>query len=416
MVHREHPAPDATRVEARVTRTEAAMARPRWKPTLWGIPLVIHPSWLPATLVVLVAVTTSAPVAAGREGAVYTTGLVVAALLFLSVAAHEVAHALVARRCGLTVQRIRLFLFGGTTDLETGALSPRGEALSATAGPLASGVLALLFALLWWSARALDGLPAYALGLLALANASLFGLTLLPGYPLDGGRLIRALLWYLTDDLFAATRLVSLYGQFLGWCLIGGGLVLFSLRDNPAWGLVVLLGGWLLRLEARRGYHTLLWEALSRQIPAYQAAFLRAPRLAATRTLADVVEEVLGGLGTRNEGGPSLVVAPDGAVLGVLGLDELRAVGRARWPATTVDAAMAPRARLPSVPQSMPLGEVLALLPRRGPGYALVSGERGGEPVGVVTRARIERLLARRLHEGGRLSRRTPTDERRPTK
>lgn len=389
------------------------MARSRRGLRLYGIPLTIHPSWA-LTAVLIVAAVGGGVRGGGEEGARperYLGGAVVAALLFASVLLHELAHALVARRRAVPVRRITMFLFGGTAEFDAGALSPRDEAWVAAAGPAASAVLAALFGGLWWAARGAGGALELALQLLALVNGAILLVTAMPGYPLDGGRIVRAALWYLTDDLLVATRWATLYGQALGWCLFAGGLLLLT-RDRPLWGAALLLCGWFLRVEAGRGYRQLLWQEFSTRLPAGEAAFLHPPRIPADRPLSEAVDDVLTGLGRRNEGGPSLVVDGVGATLGVLGLDQLRAVKRSRWATTTAGEAMVPRAGVPAIPRDMTLAAALALLSEGRHRYGLLvrattadlAAAGDAPPLGVITPDRIVRYLLRRVRE----SRRSP--------
>lgn len=386
------------------------MVRSVHEPRLCGIPLQVHPSWLLAIATIVVTVGASTPpglVSVSAENTrplLYVAGLVIALGLFGSVLLHELAHAVVARHCALPVRRITMFFFGGTVEIDAAALSPRHEALIGTAGPLISGVLAALCGGLWWLARGTGGVSELTLQLLALTNVLILGLSLLPGYPLDGGRIVRALVWYVTDDLITATRLVSLYGQGLAWCLFGGGFLL-ALRTQPLWGTGFVLCGWFLRLEARRGYRDLLWRELSKQLIVGEAAFLYPPRIPASRPLDEAVDDVLEGFGQRNEGGPSAVIDERGAFVGVLGLDQIRAIKRSRWPRLTAGEAMLPRECLPAFPQKMPLGEALAQLSAGRHSCALVlsaasdSGTQAA-PIGVVTPTRIVRHLTYRLRDG----------------
>ncbi|MDP9374890.1 MAG: CBS domain-containing protein [Chloroflexota bacterium] len=390
----------------------ARSAHPERGLRLCGIPLSIHPSWALAAALIVYLIGRGAGPGAGRPARLepYLGGLAVAACVFGSVVLHELAHALMARRHALPVRRITMHFFGGRAEIEAEALTPRTEALIATAGPLSNAALAALFGALWWAAQrathGAGGLLALCLQLLALVNAGLVLLSALPGYPLDGGRIVRALLWYVTDDLLTATRVASLYGQILGWCLFGGGLLLL-LWNDPAWGAGLALCGWFLRLEARRGFRETLWQALGKRLPAFQAAFLRPPRIPAGRTLDEAVDDVLEGLGRGGEGGPSLVVDDGGRVVGILGLDQLRAVKRAQWGRTTAAEAMAPRERVPAIPEDMPLATALATLSEGRFEYGLViapgaatGADADTAPIGVVTPSRIVRYLLARLREG----------------
>lgn len=368
--------------------------------SLYGIPLRIHPGWVLTAILVTIAVANLD----ARDGQLprspwpYLGGLVVAALLFCSVLAHEVAHALVARRCGLNVRRITIHIFGGTAEVDAEELRPRSEALVAAAGPAANAALAALVGLGWLALRGRGGALASGLQIVAVANAALAVLTLLPGYPLDGGRVVRAGLWYLNDDLLAATRWAAFYGQLLGWCLIFGGAILLF-RERLLWASSLALGGWFLRLEARRGYTEIVWQDLSKRTPSIHAAFLDPPRIPADRSLDEAADDVLAGMGARGEGGPSLVVDDAGLPLGVLGIDELRAVKRARWPATRAGAAMAPLSLLLTVPPEQALSRTLAQFAESRYSYALILSvggrrEEDGPAVGIITPRRVLRYLA----------------------
>src|SRR5262249_38899196 len=146
-------------------------------------------------------------------------------------------------------------------------------------------------------------------------------LTILPGYPLDGGRIIRAGLWYFLDDLVYATRLAAAYGQALAFCLMIAGAILL-LRDQPLWGAGLIFGAWFLRGEARRGYRQLLWGDPSKRARTTPAAFLQPPHIPASRILDEAVDDVLEGMGQHGEGGPSLIVDGTGLPIGLLGIDQ----------------------------------------------------------------------------------------------
>jgi Zn-dependent protease len=367
---------------------------------LYGIPLRIHPSWLLTAALIVAGVVSLAPAWAGvtDEPTLYVGGVIVAALLFGSVLLHEVAHAAVARRCGLPVRRITIHFFGGAAEIDADSLRPRDEALVAGIGPLASAALALGFGALWWAGRGAGGLLAFCLALLAIVNGALALLTIFPGYPLDGGRIVRAGLCYFLDDLIAATRLAAAYGQLLGWAMIVGGAVAF-LRGDLLLATALVFGGWFLRGEAREGYRQILWRDRSKRTPTIHAAFLAAPRIPAERILDEAVDDVLEGLGHANTGGPSLVVDVRGVPIGILGLDQLRKIGRARWPSTTAGAAMVPLADLLTFPADLPLDKALAACAAGRYSYALVLGDgqtegHDGPAIGIISPDRIMRHLA----------------------
>lgn len=183
----------------------------------------------------------------------------VAALgLFASLVAHEVAHALAARACGVPVERVTLFLFGGITDVERDPASPRSEAIAALVAPLTNALAggAFLGLAVVLEAR---GTGAWMLGALILwlgaTNLAIAAWNLLPAFPLDGGRLVRAAIWRATGDVERATRTAAWLGQLVGWgfVMVGVAIALGAHRAVTA-GLWIALVGWFLASAAAQAY------------------------------------------------------------------------------------------------------------------------------------------------------------------
>src|SRR3981081_2824368 len=177
--------------------------------------------------------------------------ILAAVLFFGSVLVHELAHALVSRARGIRVQDITLFLFGGATRGRVESRGPGAEFLIAAVGPLTSAGLAALF----WAVEvfARGALPRSLIGMfgyLAWVNLLLAGFNLVPGLPLDGGRLLRSAVWRATGSFRRATQVASLAGQAVGWLLVAGG-VAFLLAGNLAGGIWFAFIGWFLVQAAR---------------------------------------------------------------------------------------------------------------------------------------------------------------------
>ena len=166
-------------------------------------------------------------------GAYWLTGAVAAVFLFLSVLVHELAHSFVAKAKGLPVQGITLFIFGGVSNIGGEAAKAKDEFVIAIVGPLTSLVLSGLSWVLYRVLPGQDGPLVAILSYLSLINLMLAGFNLLPGFPLDGGRVLRSILWGTTGSLTKATRIAASVGQAFGWLLI-------------AWGVYQVLGGQLL--------------------------------------------------------------------------------------------------------------------------------------------------------------------------
>jgi Zn-dependent protease len=213
-----------------------------------GFPVRLDLSWF-AGLAVLVALSRElwAPAATGLAAVALSGAFAVA--FFACVLVHELAHALVARAIGVPTAEIRLFVFGGVARIRGEPADPGGEALVAMAGPLASVTLAGLLGLASWRVPGAAGdLAAW----LFLGNLVVAGFNLLPGFPLDGGRVARALLWRLTGRRPLATRVTALAGRALAAALVVGGAGAALLQQTPRWLPQVILGLFLWQ-AAREG-------------------------------------------------------------------------------------------------------------------------------------------------------------------
>lgn len=261
----------------------------------------------------------------GLDAAFYwALGALAAVLFFGSLLAHELSHAIVARHEGMTVSGITLWLLGGVARMDGDARSPGAEARIAGVGPLTSLALALAFAVVAAGLTLVPPSDVIALatasaGWLALVNLVLGVFNLLPGAPLDGGRIVRALLWRLRRDKVQATRWSTGLGQLLGYALLGIGVV--RALSGDIGGIWFVLLGFFLNgaasaerrstelLVSLRG--TRVGEVMTRQL-------LRVPSGLTVETFASAAAE--------GRTSAWLLVGPGGHVTGVLGLDELRTV------------------------------------------------------------------------------------------
>jgi Zn-dependent protease/CBS domain-containing protein len=303
--------------------------------SLGGIPISIHASWL----VIYALISWSLAVGyfpAEIEGlgraAAWVSGLVAALLLFVCVLLHELSHAFVARAWGLGVRDITLHVFGGVSRLEDEPPSPRAEFLIAVAGPLTSFGLAALL----WGVGALDvqGPTARAVTrYLALVNLALGIFNLIPGFPLDGGRVLRAALWRWRGGLEPATYTASQVGVGFAFGLMGVGVFLV-LGGSLIGGVWMILIGMFLRGAADAGYAQLaLKQSLGR---------LRV-RDVMTREVVSVAPETsLEQLAERfwSHRFTSFPVVEDGVVRGIANIDGVRGTAREHWPQTPVRAVM----------------------------------------------------------------------------
>ncbi len=304
-----------------------------------GIPIRIHPSWL--VILGLIAWSLSVgyfphvlPDLPPR--AYWASGLVAALLLFVSVLLHELAHALVARGRGLRVAGITLHVFGGVSQLEQEPDRPRVELEVALVGPLTSFALAGLVAL---AARLPLPLTAHAvLRYLALANLAVGLFNLLPGFPLDGGRVLRAVLWQARGDLTRATQLASRIGSGFAFALMGLG-VLRGLAGEFLGGLWFVLIGLFLRQASEGSYRQLLLRRALAPFTVRDVMTREVVHVPADLPVARVVDEYF-----WRHHVTSFPVLDGGRVVGILSLHQLAGVPQERWlttPAREVMQALA---------------------------------------------------------------------------
>lgn len=218
---------------------------------LFDIRVGIHVSWLAVYAFMTLALARGLGMVPQAEA--YVLGAICALTLFASVVAHELAHALVARRFGVRTDAITLFLFGGVATLEEEPRAPKADALIALAGPALSALLALVALVV---VIATDRLVAHgalrdALGALGsyivVANAVLAAFNLVPAYPMDGGRVLRALLWRRLRDRAAATRISSRVGIVFALLLVAAGVLVVAATHDIFYGWYAVLGAFLLR-------------------------------------------------------------------------------------------------------------------------------------------------------------------------
>jgi len=313
-----------------------------------------------------------------------------AALSFLAtVVAHELAHAVVARRQGIPRSQVLLGFIGGLAPLGIEARRPRDELLIAVAGPLVSlaigaGVVALAVA----AALAGDGLAALSGALLLVGGLNLVmgALSLLPGMPLDGGRAVRAIAWAGTGDADRATGLTARIGRVFGWGLVGSGVVL-AVADMITAGVLALGMGWVLSTGAGTLARRLAVERLLRGTTVADACRADVDRIPPGVTLDTFASRFTG------EGRVSCLPVVDGdRVLGVIGARQLRRRGKAA--VTRASEVMLTPPAAPFLAAGDELWPTLELMSRIGvDGLAVVAD---GRLEGVVMKESIGELLIRR--------------------
>ncbi|MDZ8084673.1 MAG: site-2 protease family protein [Nostoc sp. DedQUE12b] len=359
---------------------------------LFGIPFYIHPSWF--LVLGLVTWSYSSGLAAQfpqlSAGLALLLGLMTALMLFASVVAHELGHSFVAIRQGIDVKSITLFIFGGLASLEKESKTP-GEAFwVAIAGPMVSLLLCGIVTAIGVTSAA-SGPLAAILGVLASVNLALALFNLIPGLPLDGGNILKAIVWKITGNPYKGVTFASRVGQIFGWVAILSGvlpLLLFGSAGN-FWNL--LIGFFLLQNAGNSAQFARVQEKLT-GLTAEDAVTHDSPIVSANLTLREFGDErVISGQNWHR----FLVTDDDGQLVGAIAVDNLRTIPTALWSETQVKQVMRPITESTTVKSDQPLLEVMQLLEQQKLSVLPVIRENG-VLVGILEKAAIIQLLQSR--------------------
>lgn len=346
-----------------------------------GIPLRIDVSWL----FIFVWVTWSLAGSYFPErypswsmATVWGVAVATSLLFFASVLLHELGHSLVARAQGVPVESITLFIFGGAAQISDEPATPVQELVMAVAGPLVSLVLSGLFALIYllWGDKEL---PVAALSLfLGGINLSLGLFNLIPGFPLDGGRVLRAVLWSWHRDIRWATKWASRVGQVVAYAFIVVG-IFRAFSGDWVDGLWIALIGFFLDNASRTAYARLSVRDLLRGHAVEQVMTRECHTLPPQLSLDMLVEHYLMGTARR-----CFVVARGERPLGMLTIHNIRQVPRVDWPFTHVEDVFTPLDQLRTVGPLTPLWDALEEMTSEGVNQLPVLED--GKLKGMVTR------------------------------
>jgi Zn-dependent protease len=359
---------------------------------LGGIP--IGANWSVIVIVVLITWVLGAGVlpdlAPDQPWPAYALVAALAALAFFaSLVAHELAHSLLAHRYGVGVRGITLWMFGGVSELEGEMHSPQQELRMAAAGPATSfGIgAAMLLAAALADALALPVLAVAALWWLGVVNVGLGVFNLLPAYPMDGGRVLRAALWARSGDRLEATRASARTGHWFAYGLIGLG-VLLAASGGLVGGVWIMFIGWYLEGASRGEAAAVVQEAVLGHRRADELMAHDPVTVPADVTVEHLVDAYV--LGRHHSAFP--VVDRSGAAVGLVGLDDVRPVPPSARATTLVGAIARPLDRVPVVAPGDPGSEVLARMNAGRSTRALVlDGDR--HLVGIITTADLSRAL-----------------------
>lgn len=324
---------------------------------LFGIPFYVNPSWF--LILGLVTVTYGGQLTGFQELNGLTPwilGLITALLLFASVVAHELGHSFVAMSQGVGVNSITLFLFGGLASLEKEAQTPLQSFLIAIAGPAVSLALFILLTLVGVNI-ALPAPITAIVSLLASINLVLALFNLIPGLPLDGGNILKSIVWKITGNSNQGVIFASKVGQVFAWIAIALGILsIFGISQVGSWW--TLLIGFFLLQNARLSGQSAKFQQSIDGYTAKDAITSNSPIISSDLTLREFVNNYIIG---QREWQKFLVTNEEGKLLGTLNVDDLKSVPTSDWNHVFVKDLMRFENNLKTVPANQPLLEIIKL-------------------------------------------------------
>ena len=357
-----------------------------------GIAIGLHYSWVIIAVLIVLSLVEHFHVVNPHwsDSLLWAAAIATGVLFFVSLLLHELAHSLLAKARGLRVREITLFALGGVSQIESEASDAKAEFWIAIAGPITS--LAIGFGLLGiarlagWGWRAEPTTPIGAVLLwLGYINIALAVFNMIPGYPLDGGRVLRAVIWGMTSSADRSTRLAAKIGETVAFLFILLGLFRFFVGENFG-GLWIAFIGWFLLDAAHASYAQVSLVAALRGQRVADVMDRNCPTIESHVSLQDFVDHYLLHSGLRG-----YVVTQDERVVGLITPREVKSIARDLWAQTSIQAAMRPLDQLHAVAPETPALQALQMMGREDINQLPVLSN--GRLVGVFSRTQVVRFL-----------------------
>jgi Zn-dependent protease/predicted transcriptional regulator len=350
---------------------------------IFGIPIGLHYSWFLIALLIVFSLSAQFRTsnAGWSDGLILASAIGTAILFFVSLLLHELAHSLVATANGLPVREITLFALGGVSQIEKNPASAKIEFWIAFVGPLTSAVIGVLCLM---AERVIGGAsdPWKAILLwLGYINVALAAFNLTPGYPLDGGRVLRAIIWWRTGDAERSTRTAARVGQAVAFVFIAIGIVRFF-GGAGIGGLWIAFIGWFLLQAARDSYVQIGLANALKGVRVGDVMTRDCPTVDAWLNVQNFVEQELLRTGRR-----CFIVIEKGEIVGLVTPHEIKRIDGAKWAFTTLRDAMVPLEDMRSASPNRPLLSALELMNREDLNQLPVISNRHLE--GVLSRAQV---------------------------
>jgi Zn-dependent protease/predicted transcriptional regulator len=351
---------------------------------IFGIQIGLHYSWFVIALLIVFSLSSQFHASNPQwgDGVILTMAIATALLFFVSLLLHELAHSLVATSNNLPVKEITLFALGGVSQIEKNPLSAKVEFWMAFVGPLTSMVIGLICMGLARLTGDASSIPWMAMLLwLGYINLSLAAFNLLPGYPLDGGRVLRALIWWKTGDADRSTKAAARVGQIVALGFIALGIYRFF-GGAGIGGLWIAFIGWFLLQAARESYVRV---GLTHALEGVRVADIMTkdcPTVDGWLNVQNFVEQQLLRTGRR-----CFMVMDKGEITGLVTPHEIKEIDRAKWPFLTMHDIMRPLEDLRAIAPDAPLTSALESMSRYDLNQLPVISN--GHLDGVLSRAEI---------------------------
>ena len=363
--------------------------------TVFGVELGLHYSWLVIAVLIMFSLVAQfhAVNRAWSDALVWSTAAITSVLFFACLFAHELSHAVVAKASGIPVHKITLFLLGGVAQIEKEASDASTEFWIALAGPVTSGVLGLILLALAWLLAWVPGSSAATPGTALLVwlgyiNLGLAAFNMIPGFPLDGGRVLHAILWWAMDDAERSTRAAAFVGQIIAVLFIGFGILRFF-QGAGLGGLWIAFIGWFLLQAAGASYMQVRARTLLHGLQVRDVISTDYESVDPNVSLQEFVNKRLLPSGRR-----CFLVMQESRLLGLITLREVRAVDAQAWPDTRVSEVMHSGTKIHTVSRNVPLAEALEIMAREDINQLPVVSN--GIVEGVVSRAHILQVVRSR--------------------
>lgn len=356
--------------------------------TIRGIPLQVSVTWVIVFILFLWSFADSYypdRYAGWTSQAYFAAALTTVVLFFASIVLHELGHATIAARTGIRTRSITLLPIGGVAEIEREAQKPAEEFAIAIAGPVTSLLLGGLFLGLHVLIRPISVPVSAITAYLGIANLFLGLFNLLPGFPMDGGRVLRAIVWGATQSYGRGTRVAAGVGSFVAYAFIFFGVTL-AFRGEIANGVILAFIGWFILTNAQASVQQLAMQRGLSGVTVEQVMTRSFPTVQGWQTLQQVVSETFLARNTR-----FAAVEQNGRFIGLLTLADLMPVPREQWSTVRTEQVMIPIVRLATVRPDEP---TLVAMHRMQEGdYNQLPVLQGGHMVGVLTRSDILRFL-----------------------